>query len=101
MGKMKVSAVTAPVGAQLGGVSFNDEPVVREVASLKILSQVRTAMTKAAESQKSPLSVTNKESFLLATRSSLIVLDEFAKKKGTADDLLRPLLNRTTGCYDC
>jgi DNA-binding MltR family transcriptional regulator len=73
-------------------ISFKDEPVAREVASLKILSQVRTAMAKAAKGQEQRLPTENKEWFLLATRLSLIVLDEFAKKKGSADELLRDAL---------
>ena len=63
-------------------ISFSDQPVALEVSRLR-LGSIRA---------KTPMS--EKAAFLLATRITLIIMDEIGKKKSTADKVIARALQK-------
>lgn len=70
-------------------ISFEDEPVAREVAALKMIQAIRQVSIKTERGME----LNNKTWFLLGIRMALIMLESIAAEKGTAskviDDALR------------
>ncbi len=66
-------------------ISFDHEPVIREVNSLKTLKAIWTDAAEAARG----LHLDNKTWFLLITKITLILLDGLQEHRGTADEALK------------
>jgi DNA-binding MltR family transcriptional regulator len=67
-------------------ISFVDEPVKREVDALKILVAIRNSDSRVK------LELTSKNWFLLEVRITLIMLEQIAAMKGTADQVFEKAL---------
>jgi DNA-binding MltR family transcriptional regulator len=73
-------------------ISFSDEPVKRVVNAFKTLTAMRNVRIDFADAVGKPFETENTNWFLLAVRLSLILMDEIAKAKGTADAIIEEAL---------
>jgi len=74
-------------------ISFADPPVSAEVRRFRL--GLGTSARMIDEGLRLPVNISEKDVFLLATKIALIILDEIAKKKSSADKVITRALRKT------